>query len=168
VCTLARGDAELRVLYASTLFQSGQPEEGVRHLETAVLLRPLEQEFYEDLALGYVTAGRLLLEKPTRSDQPAQKKRAHTYLQKDMARPYLLRAKGIPQLLEKRKAQINKRHLRYWSGAPYLGVTPKIQLYCGQAAALLGDKQTACYYLEQAAQDASLKAEAESLLELLD
>jgi hypothetical protein len=37
-----------------------------------------------------------------------------------------------------------------------------------QGAALLGDKQTACYYLEQAAQDASLKAEAESLLELLD
>ena len=164
---LARGDAELRVLYASTLFQSGQPEEGVRHLETAVLLRPLEQEFYEDLALGYVTAGRLLLEKPTRSDQSAQKKRAHTYLQKDMARPYLLRAKGIPQLLEKRKAQINKRHLRYWSGAPYLGITPKIQLYCGQAAVLLGDQKAALHYLEQAAQDASLKEEAELWLGLI-
>lgn len=143
---LARGDAELRVLFASSLFQRGQPEEGVRQLETAVLLRPLEQQFYEDLALGYVTAGRLLL------DESTQKKRARTYLR---------RARGIPQLLEKRSALINKRHLRFWSGAPYLGITPKIQLYCGQAAVLLGDPQAARHYLEQAALDVSLKEEAE-------
>jgi tetratricopeptide (TPR) repeat protein len=225
---LARGDAELRTLYASTLLQTGQPEEGVCQLETAVLLRPLQQDLYENLALGYVTAAQMwqrdvssatsmgrgwhgdvsfatslspspsLLPKPAAgsktshmwqrdvlsatgsktnhshrkdsldktgnrtvplSAESTSKEKAHLYLRKTMA---------IPQLLEKRAAQINKRHLRYWSGAPYLGVTPKIQLYCGQAAALLGDKQTACYYLEQAAQDASLKAEAESLLELLD
>jgi len=144
---LARGDAELRVLYAGALLQAGQLQEGVRQLETAALLRPLEQEFYEDLALGYLTAGRLLLKKPD---------------QKERARFYLLRARGIPQLLEKRSSMINKQHLRYWSGAPYLGITAKIQLYCGQAAVLLGDKQAALYYLEEAARDASLQAEAES------
>ena len=144
---LARGDAELRVLYAGALLQAGQLQEGVRQLETAALLRPLEQEFYEDLALGYLTAGRLLLKKPD---------------QKERARFYLLRARGIPQLLEKRSSMISKQHLRYWSGAPYLGITAKIQLYCGQAAVLLGDKQAALYYLEEAARDASLQAEAES------
>jgi tetratricopeptide (TPR) repeat protein len=160
---LVRGDAELRVLYASTLFQSGQPEEGVRHLETAVLLRPLEQEFYEDLALGYVTAGRLLLNEPTQ-DEPPQKganSKATSKERKERARTYLRRTMSIPQLLEKRSTGINKRHLRYWSGAPYLGITPKMQLYCGQAAVLLGDRKAALHYLEQAAQDASLKAEAE-------
>ncbi|HHV34065.1 MAG TPA: hypothetical protein GXX59_00555, partial [Syntrophomonadaceae bacterium] len=149
---LARGSGELRVLYAGTLFQRGQPAEGVRHLETAVLLRPLEQEFYEDLALGYVAAGRLLLEKPT---------------QKERGRTYLRRAIGIPQLLEKHSAQINKRHLRYWSGAPYLGITPRIQLYCGQAAVLLGDRKAALHYLEQAALDVSLNAEAELWQDLI-
>ena len=140
------------MLYAGTLFQRGQPTEGVRHLETAVLLRPLEQEFYEDLALGYVAAGRLLLEKPT---------------QKERGRTYLRRAIGIPQLLEKHSAQINKRHLRYWSGAPYLGITPRIQLYCGQAAVLLGDRKAALHYLEQAALDVSLNAEAELWQDLI-
>ena len=56
---LARGDAELRTLYASTLLQTGQPEEGVCQLETAVLLRPLQQDLYENLALGYVTAAQM-------------------------------------------------------------------------------------------------------------
>ena len=203
---LARGDAELRVLYAGTLFQSGHPEEGVRHLETAVLLRPLEQQFYEDLALGYVTAAHLLLNEPTREesaqkeptrdkpthdeptpdvptrpDEPARgvpirqneptrqdestpkeaNSKATAKERKERAHTYLFRAMGIPQLLEKRSAQIDKRHLRYWSGAPYLGITPKIQLCCGQAAVLLGDRKAALHYLEQAAQDASLKEEAE-------
>ncbi len=203
---LARGDAELRVLYAGTLFQSGHPEEGVRHLETAVLLRPLEQQFYEDLALGYVTAAHLLLNEPTREesaqkeptrdkpthdeptpdvptrpDEPARgvpirqneptrqdestpkeaNSKATAKERKERAHTYLLRAMGIPQLLEKRSAQIDKRHLRYWSGTPYLGITPKIQLCCGQAAVLLGDRKAALHYLEQAAQDASLKEEAE-------
>ncbi|MGB4504257.1 MAG: hypothetical protein WBI44_05115 [Syntrophaceticus sp.] len=68
---------------------------------------------------------------------------------------------AVPQLLEERSSQINKRHLRYWNGAPYLGITPKIQLYSGQAAALLGNRKAALHYLEQAALDASLKEEAE-------
>ena len=185
---LARGDAELRTLYASTLLQTGQPEEGVWQLETAVLLRPLQQDLYENLALGYVTAGQMLLQGwhgdvSSATGSKASHSRRNDSLDKtgnktvplpaeltskEKAHLYLSRTMAIPKLLEKRIAKINKRHLRHWSGAPYLGITPKIQLYCGQAAALLGDKKTARHYLEQAAQDASLKVEAESWLQLLD
>ncbi len=190
---LARGDAELRTLYASTLLQTGQPEEGVWQLETAVSLRPLQQDLYENLALGYVTAAQLLqgwhgdlssatslLAGPLHPDYATGSKASHSHrngfpdktgnktvplpaelTSKKKAHLYLSRTMAIPKLLEKRAAQINKRHLRYWSGAPYLGITPKIQLYCGQAAVLLGDKKPARHYLEQAARDASLEPEAQ-------
>ena len=76
------------------------------------------------------------------------------------ARSYLKAALRVPEELEKRRAHINRNHLIYWRGSPYLGITPKIQLYSGEAATLLGDWPQAVHYLSEAARDASLRPEA--------
>jgi len=220
---LSRGDVELRVLYAEALLQMGEVEEGAAQLKEAVKLRPLQQNLYEYLALGCLTAGRFLLEQaqtpekaPQENPDKAQQKAititldktqpanpekdpqatltisldknlkesqneptARTY-QKNLetssqqtqkisptntalltkARSYLKAALRVPEEMEKRRAHINKNHLIYWRGSPYLGNTPKIQLYSGEAAALLGNWPQAVHYLSEAARDASLKPEA--------
>ena len=220
---LSRGDVELRVLYAEALLQMGEAEEGAAQLKEAVKLRPLQQNLYEYLALGCLTAGRFLLEQaqtpekaPQENPDKAQQKAititldktqpanpekdpqatltisldknlkesqneptARTY-QKNLetssqqtqkisptntalltnARSYLKAALRVPEELEKRRAHINRNHLIYWRGSPYLGITPKIQLYSGEAATLLGDWPQAVHYLSEAARDASLRPEA--------
>ena len=221
---LSRGDVELRVLYAEALLQMGEVEEGAAQLKEAVKLRPLQQNLYEYLALGCLTAGRFLLEQAQNQEkapqetpdsaqqkaititldktQPANPEKDHpqatltisldknlkesqdeptarTY-QKNLetssqqtqkisptntalltkARSYLKAALRVPEEMEKRRAHINKNHLIYWRGSPYLGNTPKIQLYSGEAAALLGNWPQAVHYLSEAAWDASLKPEA--------
>jgi hypothetical protein len=55
---------------------------------------------------------------------------------------------------------LNKNHLKYWRGSPYLGISPEIQLYSGEAAALLGYWPQAVHYLDKAARDVSLRPEA--------
>jgi len=208
---LSRGDVELRVLYAEALLQMGKVEEGAAQLKEAIKLRPLQQNLYEYLSLGCLTAGRFLLEQaqiPEKAlqetaDQNQQKNLTITLdktqpenLEKDpqetititldknhkeslneptaktqtktpantallnKARSYLKAALRVPEELEKRRARINKNHLIYWRGSPYLGITPKIQLYSGEAAALLGDWPQAVRYLNKAARDASLRPEA--------
>jgi len=248
---LSWGDVELRVLYAEALLQMGEVEEGAAQLKEAVKLRPLQQNLYEYLALGCLTAGRFLLEQaqtpekasqetidktqqktvtiipdktqpenPERDPQKTltatldknlkeslneptvmtQQKTLETTSQKTLgttsqqtkktspettsqqtfneplaktlqtapsnaalltkARSYLKAALQVPEELEKRRARINKKHLIYWRGSPYLGITPKIRLYSGEAAALLGDWPQAVHYLNEAARDASLRPEA--------
>jgi len=208
---LSRGDVELRVLYAEALLQMGEVEDGAAQLKEAVKLRPLQQNLYEYLSLGYLTAGRFLLEQAQTQEKAPQeipdqnqqktititldetgpenpekdpqetititldknhkeslneptaktqtKTPANTALL-NKARSYLKAALRVPEELEKRRARINKNHLIYWRGSPYLGITPKIQLYSGEAAALLGDWPQAVRYLNKAARDASLRPEA--------
>jgi len=171
---LSRGDVELRVLYAEALLQMGEVEEGAAQLKEAVKLRPLQQNLYEYLSLGCLTAGRFLLEEAHTPEKAAHtgQKNLETTLQRTQttnpaktplltkARFYLKAALRVPEELEKRRARINKNHLIYWRGSPYLGITPKIRLYSGEAAALLGNWPQAVRYLNEAARDASLRSEA--------
>lgn len=212
---LSRGDVELRLLYAETLFQLGKVEQGAEQLKEAVKLRPLQQNLYEYLSLGYLTAGRFLLEqakslekkpgktpeetlentldktpekvqertqkktpekapdkileinlKETPAEAPAetgnQEAPGNTPNNQDSlyASSYLTAALKVPGKLEKRRALLNKNHLKYWRGSPYLGISPEIQLYSGEAAALLGYWPQAVHYLDKAARDVSLRPEA--------
>jgi tetratricopeptide (TPR) repeat protein len=184
---LSRGDVELRVLYAEALLQMGEAEEGAAQLKEALELRPLQQNLYEYLSLGCLTAGRFLLERAQTPEKASQQTTDKTqqktvtiipdktrleYPEKNPqttpantalltnARSYLKAALRVPEELEKRRAHINRNHLIYWRGSPYLGITPKIQLYSGEAATLLGDWPQAVHYLSEAARDASLRPEA--------
>jgi len=69
---LSRGDVELRVLYAEALLQMGEVEDGAAQLKEAVKLRPLQQNLYEYLSLGYLTAGRFLLEQAQTQEKAPQ------------------------------------------------------------------------------------------------
>ncbi len=59
---LNRGDSSLRMLYAQVLFRGGAVDEGLRQLEEANTLLPLDKSTYEGLATGYFAAGRFYLE----------------------------------------------------------------------------------------------------------
>lgn len=158
---LNRGDAGARVLYAGALFRAGQVEEGVRQLEEALSLAPLRQSLYEDLAQGYLSAGRYLLERPLKdSRQGGEGTSQEVGEPQGAARDYLVKAAQVPQRLKRRMAAVPEAYRRYWVKAPQLAVTPSLQLSAGEAAALLGRREEAVEYLAGAERDDRFKAEA--------
>lgn len=152
---LDRGDADIRAIYASSLLRTGQVKEGIEQLEEATALAPLKQGMYDNLALGYVSAGRFLLEQSQQGKQPAESERL-----KALAHDYLEKAIKVPQRLERRMTAVPEKYLQYWSRAPHLTVTPVLKLCSGEAAALLGNWKIADKHLAGAAEDANLQAEA--------
>lgn len=157
---LSRGDADARVLYASSLFRTGEVEEGVRQLEEAVALAPLKQGMYENLALGYVSAGRFLLERSLKRTKQVEEQPPGEAGELKRARDYLEKAARVPQRLERRMAGVPEAHKKYWDRSPQLAVTSDLELPAGEAAALLGRWEEAGRRLTAAGQDARLKAEA--------
>jgi Flp pilus assembly protein TadD len=152
---LDRGDASIRVYYASSLLRTGQVKEGVQQMEEALALAPFEQKMYDNLAISYVSAGRFLLEQSLEKEQSPE-----TGQLKALAVEYLEKALQVPQRLERRMAAVPEQYLPYWFRAPHLTVTPALKLSSGEAAALLGRWEMADQYLADAADDANLQAEA--------
>ncbi len=154
----SRGDFELRLLYARALFNGGQVKEGIGQLEEAVALIPLKQEVYDNLAVGYLEAGRFLLEQAVQNRQPAGGGSAEEL--RAQGRSYLEKALQVPGRIEARMAAVPKEHLKLWRRAPLLAVSPSVKLKAGEAAVLLGKWPQAETYLTAAAGDPKLKPEA--------
>ncbi|HHW41399.1 MAG TPA: hypothetical protein GXX19_09695 [Syntrophomonadaceae bacterium] len=156
----SRGDFQLRLLYARALFNGGQVREGVGQLEEAVTLMPLKQEVYDNLAVGYLEAGRFLLEQAGQNRQAAGGQGGNVEELRAQGRSYLEKALQVPGRIEARMAAVPKEHLKLWRRAPLLAVSPSVKLKAGEAAVLLGKWPQAETYLAAAAQDPMLKPEA--------
>lgn len=160
-----RGDSQLRLLYARALFNGGRIEEGLQELEQAVLLLPFKQDVYENLAVGYLNAGRFLLEQARQLDESQKQGQDQDLLQRmgelrQLTCAYLEKAAAVPRGIEARMAGVPEESKKYWVRAPLLAASPFIYLQAGEAAALLERWTQADTYLAAAARDPNLKPEA--------
>ncbi|MGB9791719.1 MAG: hypothetical protein ACPLTR_03980 [Thermacetogeniaceae bacterium] len=156
----SRGDFELRILYARSLFSSGNFKEGIEQLEEAVRIIPLKQEVYDSLAAGYFEAGRYLLELAAQNREGAGSQAGRADELQAEGRSYLEKAMEVPGRIEARMAAVPREHLRLWRRAPLLTPSFAVRLKAGEAAALLGRWQEAEENLSAAAGDPKLKPEA--------
>ncbi|MGD0622156.1 MAG: hypothetical protein ABSA82_06810 [Thermacetogeniaceae bacterium] len=153
---LNRGDSSLCMLYAQVLFRGGAVDEGLRQLEEANTLLPLDKSTYEGLATGYFAAGRFYLEQANRQGVSAQDVKQL----KQQGQSDLEQALAVPKRIQDRMAAVSKDVLQMWTsrGDPLLEVTPTVNQNAGMADVLLGRYQDADGYLQASLSDNSLKA----------
>lgn len=135
---------QLRATLITTYFLQGFVDKPVQEAEALLQTNPWLTFSYETLAGAYVTA--------------AQQHLARHNGQK--ARDYLEKARGLPALLEARRATVKEEMLPRWKGEP-LAPSPGLYLATGQAAYLLGDYEAAGRDFSLAAGDPRLKQEAD-------
>lgn len=155
-----RGNAELRLLYAQALFNSARIDEGLEQMEAAADLVPFRQDVYENLAVGYMSAGRFLLEQADAAQGESKEQAEDVKMLREQGRKYLELAVEAPGRLEARMAAVPQKYLEYWTKAPHLKVSPMINLKAGEAAVLLGRWPLADTRLTAALEDPNLKPEA--------
>ena len=155
---LNRGDSSLRMLYAQVLFRGGAVDEGLRQLEEANTLLPLDKSTYEGLATGYFAAGRFYLEQANQAQQGVSAQDIQTMEQKGQSD--LEQALNVPKRIQDRMAAVSKDILQLWTsrGDPLLEVTPTVNQNAGMADVLLGHYQEADGYLQASLSDNSLTA----------
>jgi predicted Zn-dependent protease len=144
------------MLYAQVLFRGGAVDEGLRQLEEANTLLPLDKSTYEGLATGYFAAGRFYLEQANRQGVSAQDVKQL----KQQGQSDLEQALAVPKRIQDRMAAVSKDVLQMWTsrGDPLLEVTPTVNQNAGMADVLLGRYQDADGYLQASLSDNSLKA----------
>jgi hypothetical protein len=121
---------------------------------------PFDQGLYDNLALGYNTAGRFALAQDAGYGSQAGKKTSAGDLTspKEQGKVYLQRTMAIPQRIEQLMASVSPAHMKLWSVGQKLVVSPNLYLQAGEAAVLL-NRPEAGQYLAQATKDPNLKAE---------
>ena len=144
--------ADERALLAQTYLANGDYEQAVAHARRAVELAPYQIAWYETLAGICANAGRGELQSG----------------QKEAARRYLQAALQVPAMIKSRVDGLGAEEKRLWKDAPMLAVTPRVQLYLGEAEYLLGQQPQAEKDLQAAAADSGAKGEALTWLAVLN
>ncbi|GFN23699.1 O-antigen ligase family protein [Thermanaeromonas sp. C210] len=131
---------KVRVALSFAYMIQGLVDQGVAEARALIDINPLDVTAYEHLGRTYIAAARYYLEQ------------REIY----MARPYIQKARQLPDLVQARAKQVSPGR---WQG-PRLEVTPVINLVAGQAAYLEGQYQEAISLLQAARKQAAIAAEA--------
>ncbi len=76
------------------------------------------------------------------------------------AQPLLRQVLNLSPLIEQRLARVSEKDKKRWYTKPHLTVTPRLELYRGEAFALLGDQENAIKTFTAVSTDETLKLEA--------
>ncbi|MEW5794550.1 MAG: O-antigen ligase family protein [Bacillota bacterium] len=118
-------------------------EAAVATAEQAVTVAPLRYANYEQLSQVMFTGGFSLMQDDAL----------------DEAKEYLKQVIQVPSRMETRMSTVDETKLKYWKG-PQLVPGRRMMVTLGSAHYMLGDFDAALPYLEEAAADESVKAEA--------